>query len=357
MSFNIYLFIAGIIVFSVVLNTILLKLSENVGIRDAKATIRWSANNKPALGGIGFYTIFLLSFVTYLIVFDDTSASNVRELIGILGAATLAFLMGLADDAYNTNPILKFLVQISCGVILIWSGIYIDLFQSDLANYALSVFWIVAIMNAINLLDNMDAISTVTSSFIILCIIALMISKNYTNTPQFMLVLGVLSSLIGFLFFNWSPSKMFMGDTGSQFLGVFLGALSMQYLWNYEPNLPGAIETRSIFIVLITFSLPIIDTTVVFVNRISRGQSPFVGGKDHTSHNLSYLGMKDSQVGFAYIGISLIGFLMVNYAMFYVDNWTFFHGMIYGLYFILLLTAFFYLTVHNRKQLNDQKKF
>ena len=347
------IFVVGILIFSFILNTILLKLAENVGIRNNDNVIRWASGNKPALGGIGFYTIFLISFVSYLILVDANSINDNRELVGILVACSLAFLMGLADDAYNTRPFLKFGIQIICGVILIWSGIYIKAFESQIANIILTLFWIIAIMNAINLLDNMDGITTITAAFIILCTIGLMMNKEMTDAPQFVLLLGVFTSLIAFLFFNWSPSKMFMGDTGSQFLGLFLGATSIQYIWNFEPAVGALFSGKSIYLTLLVFALPIVDTTVVFVNRIRRGQSPFVGGKDHTSHNLSYLGLSDSQVGWTYIGISITSLVFIAYATLLVDNWTNWHGMIYGLYFLLLLISFFYITYYNRKKSHD----
>ena len=146
---------------------------------------------------------------------------------------------------------------------------------------------------------------------------------------------------------------MFMGDTGSQFLGLFLGATSIQYIWNFEPTVGVIFSGKSIYLTLIVFAIPIVDTTVVFVNRIRRGQSPFVGGKDHTSHNLSYLGLTDSQVGLTYTGISIASLALIAYATLGVDNWTNWHGMIYGLYFLLLLTSFFYITYYNRKKSHD----
>lgn len=353
MSYQILAFLLGIFVFSIILNTILLKLSENVGIRDERELTRWSSTTKPALGGIGFYTIFLLSFVLYLILFEENPIVDNYKLMGLLTAGTLAFLMGLADDAYNTRPYLKLGVQISCGLILVASDNYIQAFQSEFLNYFVTVFWVVGIMNAVNLLDNMDAITTITAAFIILSVLSLMISKNSIDSPQFILLLGVFTSLIGFLFYNWSPSKMYMGDTGSQFLGLFLAAIGIQFLWNLEPYDSTLLNYRPLFLVLVTFALPIIDTTVVFVNRIRRGQSPFIGGKDHTSHNLSYLGFNDRQVAMIYIVISTIGLIFVIFGTSFVDKWSVIHSMIYGFYFFLLLITFFSITAYNKKRPNE----
>src|SRR5690606_3612562 len=99
------------------------------------------------------------------------------------------------------------------------------------------------------------------------------------------------------------PSKIFMGDTGSQFLGIFLAATSIIYLWNFKP-INGIENTfQQILMVALAFIIPLVDTITVSINRPLRGQSPFVGGKDHTTHHLSYLGISDS--GVAYI----VGFI------------------------------------------------
>lgn len=341
------------VILAIVLNNILLKLSENVGIRnqDHSNIIRWSSSNKPALGGIGFYTIFLISSIIYLIYYRqlDTPEAN-PSIVGLISSCTLAFVMGLADDAYNTRPWLKFGVQVMCGVILIVTGNYIVLSDLAAVNYFLTIFWVVGIMNAINLLDNMDAISSITASFIIITVMLVLSNLRNGFTPEFIIPIGVLSSLVGFLFYNWSPSKMFMGDTGSQFLGAFISAISILYMWNLETSIGTLIESKSILLVLITFALPIFDTTIVFMKRIARGQSPFVGGKDHTTHHFSYLGLTDRQVALTFAFISCISLGLVLYAIFYVDKWTNFHNFIYSIYLILLFAVLYSVASKNQEK-------
>src|SRR5690606_10585895 len=121
-----------------------LRFSKNMGIRhlDTKL-IRWSSTAKPAFGGIGFYLIFLLALSTYSILFQREYEVYNLQLAGIVGAVSLAFLMGLADDAYNSRPLLKFIVQICCALILIATGTSISYFHSDLLNYLLTILWVV----------------------------------------------------------------------------------------------------------------------------------------------------------------------------------------------------------------------
>ena len=129
MDHNQYLFIVysvffiSIVLFCLLINTILLKFSTTLGIREnEKPIIRWSSISRPALGGISFYISFLISTACYGVFFEEHTLFNDSQAIGILSATSLAFLMGLADDAYNTKPFLKFFVQVLCGIILIFSS-------------------------------------------------------------------------------------------------------------------------------------------------------------------------------------------------------------------------------------------
>ena len=234
-------FFAAMVLFSVLMNMIFLKFASTLGIKNQnkdETVIRWSSTAKPALGGIAFYIIFLISIASYSIFFGGSDALLNKQLLGILAATGLGFIMGLSDDAYNTRPLLKLGAQIACGVILIATGTYISIFSTEWYNYALTILWVVGVMNSINMLDNMDAITTVVSIFIILAaLLTIYLHNDFTHILVIALI-GVLAALVGFLFFNWNPSKMFMGDTGSQFLGIFLAAIGITYFWN-NPELGG----------------------------------------------------------------------------------------------------------------------
>ena len=111
------------VILSFLINGLLLKFASNLGIRNSPETIiRWSPQSKPSLGGISFFLIFLLSIASYPIFFEQHFISFNKQLLGMMAASTLAFLMGLSDDAYNTKPILKLSIQISCEFILIFTG-------------------------------------------------------------------------------------------------------------------------------------------------------------------------------------------------------------------------------------------
>jgi UDP-GlcNAc:undecaprenyl-phosphate/decaprenyl-phosphate GlcNAc-1-phosphate transferase len=326
------------------MNGLFLRFSKTMGVRKSEGAIRWSEVYKPALGGITFYIVFLLSLITYSLFFSSSEFLMHSEILGLLAASTIAFMMGLADDAYDTNPILKFSSQVFCGIVLIYSGIYIQVFPNIYFNYIVTMLWVVGLMNAINLLDNMDAIASIVVLGALSTMISLILVEKSITTVFFILMLGTSSCILAFLFFNWHPSKMYMGDTGTQFLGLFMSALSILYLWNGSSSSIALPPEKRIISAIITFALPIIDTTVVFFNRLLKGNSPFKGGKDHTTHHLYYLGLREPQIAvlyIAYTGICLSGVVIMNK---YLLDWSKLYSIIMTLFFIVSLAAFFIIT-------------
>lgn len=321
---------------SFLINGLFLKFSASLGIRNPSEIIRWSPQAKPSFGGISFYLIFLMSIASYPIFFEQHQFLFNKQLLGILGACTLAFLLGLSDDAYNTKPLLKLTVQIGCSIILIGTGTYIHFFSNAYFNYTLTLFWIVGLMNSINMLDNMDAIATLVSITIIMSALLILFLNHRADNIYIFLLIGVMSALIGFLFFNWHPSKIFMGDTGSQFLGLFLAAIGIIYFWN-TPDIHGQpIRSKQFFVTILTFAIPIIDTTSVVINRVAKGKSPFVGGKDHTTHSLFYMGITEKRIAILYMGICMLS-MFFNYIIIQqIENWGYLHILLFSIYFLLL---------------------
>lgn len=324
-------------ILSFLINGLFLKFSSTLGIRDTRDTIiRWNAQSKPAFGGISFYIIFLLSIASYPIFVEQADVIFNKKLLGILAACTLSFLMGLSDDAYNTKPLLKLFIQIACGGILISTGTYIAIFENNTINYLLTMFWIVGMMNSINMLDNMDAITTVVSITILLNALVILFLDGLFSSVYFIVIIGVIAALIGFLFFNWHPSKMFMGDTGSQFLGLFLAAIGIIYFWNTPDARGNLIQSKQFFATILTFAVPIIDTTTVTINRLKKGKSPFVGGKDHTTHHFFYSGLTEKRIAILFAMISFVSMFFNILIMKYIENWSYLHIVLFSIYFILL---------------------
>ncbi|HET6992542.1 MAG TPA: MraY family glycosyltransferase, partial [Bacteroidia bacterium] len=333
-----------------------LRFSRTLGMRNSPEMVRWSSMQKPAVGGISFFVMFLLSIACYGVFFPYRFMPMNTKLLGMLGAVTLAFVMGLADDAYNTKPFLKLFVQILCGIILIQTNQAINLFDNAIWNNLLTILWVVGIMNSINMLDNMDAITASVSLIILIeALLTLYINRDFNNV-HIIMILGVIGALSGFLFFNWHPSKLFMGDTGSQFLGILLAIVGIHYFWN-NPDFGGNIfHSKQIIVTLLAFIIPICDTSIVVINRILRKKAPWVGGKDHTTHHLSYLGLSDSQVAIAFAGISFISLMMIFVIQGTIVNWGTKHILLFGAYFFLVLGTLFAVTKRSKQPLKEDEE-
>jgi UDP-GlcNAc:undecaprenyl-phosphate GlcNAc-1-phosphate transferase len=307
--------LVGTIIVSMVINWTLLNFTKNYGLRHVKKheEVRWQSK-KPSIGGISFIFVFLVfnSIASYLNEICNNEIIHPNLKLGILISCSLGFIIGLIDDAKNTNPLLKLIGQILCGCILVFFGITIHISPNVIWNSIMTVLWVVFLMNSINMLDNMDGNTALISIVILSGMYVLSGDLGYLNQK----LIIVIGSLVGFLVFNWHPSKIYMGDSGSQYLGIVLAALSIVLIWNHRVDAGGYFQINQFFIPLLVFTVPIFDTTTVVFHRLMRRQSPFVGGRDHLSHHLVYLGLKDSYAVCALAFINLIfiaiAILMLN---------------------------------------------
>jgi UDP-GlcNAc:undecaprenyl-phosphate GlcNAc-1-phosphate transferase len=160
------------------------------------------------------------------------------------------------------------------------------------------------------MLDNMDGITATTVLFILFsCLVGGWLIFGFNTDIWSLTLIAIIGSIIGFLYFNLHPAKIFMGDAGSQFIGFFVAFFGARFLWNVSSNN----ETESwasFLIVLIAFTPAAADTLTVVINRLKKGKSPMVGGKDHTTHHLVYAGYNDKQVWIVFFLIGLLSFLL-----------------------------------------------
>lgn len=274
--------------------------------------IRWSSQKKPIAGGITFFLSFLFATIFFLI----SEPNNIHvdaQYFYITMTLIFAFLIGLADDMLSVSPHFKLIFQILIATLLIYAGLYIKIFDNNWLNYMITVIWYVGMMNSINMLDNMDAISTVVGITILLEFIFInMIVVG--NLYELLILLAVLFSLITFLLYNLYPAKMYMGDNGSLFLGLFVAIFGVQYLWNHPIYQSDAYYQWLPFIfILLTFLIPLTDTTTVTINRLLNKKSPFIGGRDHTTHALSRIGLSENKVAILLFLLNLVGTSFATY--------------------------------------------
>lgn len=244
---------------------------------------RWHQKPTPTLGGIGMFAAFLLTVGGIFLAGGDLS--EVRW--SLLAASAIIFGLGLVDDILHITPPSKLIVQFVAAAVIVFFGRVINFFPWDFANIILTFFWLVGITNAINLLDNMDGLAGG-----IALIAAGFLSYFFFRAGAeslMILSMALAGSILGFLVFNFPPAKIFMGDSGSLFLGFTLAALAVAH----RPRASDVLTVLGVPTLL--FLLPIFDTSLVTITRLMRGQSPAQGGTDHTSHRLIAFGLNEKQ--------------------------------------------------------------
>lgn len=334
-------FALGGVILVVVSNILLLNFSRSLGIRNKNDVIvRWSSESKPSLGGVSLFMVFIFAAIAYSIIFGETNIFQNHKYVGLFLAGSLAFVMGLADDAYNTRPMIKLFVQILCGVIFVMSGTYVALFDNIYIDGSLTVVWVVIIMNSLNMLDNMDGITGTTSLFILVsCLLSSWIILGFNMNIWSLSLVSMIGGLLGFLSMNIHPSKLFMGDAGSQFIGVFVAFFGIEFLINSGTHLAQH-SWLGLCVAIVAFTPAAVDTLTVVINRLKRGESPMVGGKDHTTHHLVYAGLNDRKVWYVFVGIgagsTALAVSMVNLIHLNITLPIAFFVMYFVIVFILL---------------------
>jgi UDP-GlcNAc:undecaprenyl-phosphate GlcNAc-1-phosphate transferase len=239
---------------------------------------RWHRKPTAMMGGLAIYLSFIASFLIYTPTF--------WRAYPIIVAGTILFAIGVIDDLIQLKPYIKLVMQLVASSIVVFGGFYLPWTSIEVVNYFITFLWLIGITNAVNLLDNMDGLAGGIA--VIACVF---LAINFLFNGQIvesLLPLIMAGAIIGFLWFNFNPASIFMGDCGSMFLGFTLGGMAL---------LSDTSRTRNISAVLIApvliLTIPIFDTSVVTITRKLSGRPVSQGGRDHTSHRLVALGMSE----------------------------------------------------------------
>jgi UDP-GlcNAc:undecaprenyl-phosphate/decaprenyl-phosphate GlcNAc-1-phosphate transferase len=274
---------------------------------------RWHKKPTALHGGVGIFLSFSLSWLGTLL-FSETDRSF-AELTPLLLCSSAIFVLGFVDDIREIRPQHKLVGQIIISSILVLFGFQIQWFDSRALNLIVSIFWIVGITNAFNLLDNMDGLSAGIAFLAGFFLFAL--SWDSPSVPAAAMLAVFLGSVLGFLFFNFPPATIFMGDSGSLFLGFFLAGISTQAPGLITISYSGQIAFLLLIPILILF-IPIADTTFVTIMRKLSGRPASRGGRDHLSHRIVAIGFSEKSAvlilyGFATVsGMIALGVKMLS---------------------------------------------
>ena len=336
MKINILWFSGGLIL-TYLLNIVFLSLVKRFPVfRTARVSQeRWNNAWIPNVGGTAFMVVMWLVLIW---LYGSGKTSEASFWVGA-GAASFGYLHGLLDDHYTITPRLKLAGQAVCATLLWAGGVQIHYFDHTWADGLLTFFWIIGLMNSINMLDNMDGITGgVALSILGVCGLFLY-GYGLADAPIFTVLMVLAGGLTGFLILNVHPARLFMGDKGSQFWGVWLAYLGIEYFWNTH-SATNFHWFRSGMVPILIFLIPIMDTTFVTVLRLWQGKSPAQGGRDHTTHHWAYLGISQKGIALGYFMISLFAGFMAYEAVFEINNWHWIHTAMY-LTFIFTVVVIF----------------
>ncbi|WP_210366124.1 MraY family glycosyltransferase [Bacillus sp. REN3] len=290
---------------------IVIRFAKWFGAVDSPNNRKVHKNIMPRLGGLAIFVGVVGGFF-YSGLYNES-------LTAISLGAILIVILGVIDDKYSLSARAKLIVQLLAAGIVVSSGLRIEILQLpglglvDLgfASYPLTLLWIVAITNAINLIDGLDGLAAGTS-IIVISTIAVMAaySGKYLILSLSVILIG---STLGFLFYNFHPAKIFMGDTGSLFLGYCIGVLSLLGLYK-------TVTLFSFVVPIIILGVPIFDTVFAIVRRVINKKSIGSPDKNHLHHRLLFLGFSHKNTVLIIYGLSfmfsIIGILLSRTTMF-----------------------------------------
>ncbi len=302
---HVFAFLVAIVI-AVCVTPAVIFFAKKTGALDAPDIRKVHKRPVPRIGGVGIYIAFMISMLVFMI-YGDLSGEVLMELSGLLVSSSFIVILGLIDDYKNLPAKVKLFGQIISACILVAFDVRIDFITDPFGDYLYleylaipaTIFWIVGLTNTVNLIDGLDGLAAGVSTIasVTICLVAL--QQGYALVA--VLTAALAGSAIGFLFYNFNPAKIFMGDTGSMFLGFMLAGISVI----------GAVKsaaTIALIVPILALGLPIMDTTFAIVRRYRGGVPIFKPDKGHLHHRLLDLGFTQRQaVLLMYIVSALLG--------------------------------------------------
>ena len=270
-----------------VLLALLRSLRVSALLSAAPSADRWHTATTPTFGGIGIFAGFAAAVGAALLFGGIASAD---EVAAILAGCAILFVAGLVDDLRALNPLAKLGLQVVAAALVLSSGISVEVVDNDKLAWVLGILWLVGMTNAFNLLDNMDGLAAsmglVASGFF-----AIAAATVNPNRDIFVVAAALALACAGFLPFNLrlgKPAAVFMGDSGSQVIGLALGSLGLAATYKVAGT-----TVATLVLPLLVLAVPMLDTGLVTVLRLLEGRPVSQGGRDHTSHRLVYRGLSE----------------------------------------------------------------
>jgi UDP-GlcNAc:undecaprenyl-phosphate GlcNAc-1-phosphate transferase len=263
------------------LTPLALRLAIRLNVLDAPGERKAQETAVPYLGGVAIVIAFSVTVLAAAAV--RGAGGEVQTLGLLLGTGVLLALLGLVDDLRGVSVPLRLFAECGAGAVVVVTGSGATITPYPALNAVATVAWVVLIINAINLLDNMDGLSAGVAAISSLAFFALAVGAGQFLVAA--LSIALAGCAVGFLRYNFHPARIYMGDAGSLFLGFLLAVVATRL------DLAGTPPVVAFFVPLLVLGVALFDTTLVVVERLKHGRSPFQGGRDHTSHRLVFVGL------------------------------------------------------------------
>ena len=330
-DFQVSIYTASAIAFiiSSILCFSIIKYNKNF-ITKSNNQKRLNTLNIVPLGGVAMAISFFIS-VRLL----GEADSNI---VSISVFALAISILGVVDDFLNLNWKLKIIFQflfVGLPIYLLNQTINFEIFLrvdfSGRLNLIFTILWIIILMNSLNFIDNMDGFAALNSSFICLAltVLSFVYNQNYLADVSFILLFTILA----FTIFNFPPAKIYMGDSGSLFIGFIFGFISILFDWNPTGE---SYLYSSIAPVFLFFTIPLLDFSTVFVYRIKNKISPATGGTDHISHRLLNQGYSVKSILLMFSVLNIFIFVLITLTILF----EFLSVIIFAIYLVLIIILF-----------------
>jgi UDP-GlcNAc:undecaprenyl-phosphate GlcNAc-1-phosphate transferase len=238
----------------------------------------------PLMGGIAVALASLASAAAALALMRCPYSARI---VGFMSGGLMVVVLGLADDANGMRPRNKFVGQTAAAAVMLLSGGVDGIPLPAPLAFVLALFWMVGLMNAFNFLDNMDGITAGLATIATLGIFVLAVGHGHVNTA--VAAIAVAGGALGFLWYNFAPASIFLGDAGSLFLGYVVGGLSLRAVAYAEGG------ATALLVPVLMLGYPIFDALLVTASRFADGRDLAQGGRDHSSHRIAGLGLSSKQ--------------------------------------------------------------
>ncbi|MDD4599824.1 MAG: MraY family glycosyltransferase [Negativicutes bacterium] len=263
-----------------------ISLATKAGAMDAPDDRKVHTKPIPRMGGLAIYAGFVLAVLASMHV-------N-REIFGLLAGGTFILIIGIIDDMVQLSAKVKLLGQIAAAAVLVFFDIRIewltnpfgDMIYVEYLSIPLTILWVVGLTNTVNLIDGLDGLAAGVSTIASITILLVALQQNFWSVA--ILSAALAGSALGFLQHNFNPAKIFMGDTGSMFLGYMLAAVSVI-------GTVKSAATIALIVPIVALGLPIMDTAFAIIRRYMSGQPIFKPDKGHLHHRLLEMGLTQKQ--------------------------------------------------------------